>query len=239
MAAITCTNKIQEGNSSDLDTYITTATLTGSANKLYLALVVHTAANADLTTGGTPALTGGGLTWVLVAETIVANGQRAHLFRAMSATPGAAATLSAAFTATATHQTSCSFIVDEFDNVDTSGTNGSGAIVQAVAANGSAATTASATLAAFADAVNNATYFGGGIDGSAAITAEAGLTKSGETSAASGPARRRVSEFRTAADTTPSFTWTGNQAWCGIGVELKAVSAAAAKKRRMLTGVGR
>lgn len=219
--AETCTNKLQESSNADATSYTTAGTLTPSANKLYLCTVLNSKAT---TPDALASLTGGGLTWTLVAEGTGANGMRAHTYRALSASPGAAAAIVADFGANT--QTGCAFIVDEFDGMDATGSNGANAIVQSVVNGGTATTTATVTLASFGDAVNNAGYAVGIIDGNPAATAEAGWTIKGNASSASGPSRRAVSIFRTGEDTSPSFTWTGNQAFRMIGIEVKVAGAA-------------
>ena len=102
-------------------------------------------------------IAGAGLTFTKVAEYYdqATTGGGVSLWRALSASPS-----SGAITITcANNQGNYQWSVEEYANVDTSGTNGSGAIVQ-TAMNQSftgAATSITATLGAFGSAANGAT----------------------------------------------------------------------------------
>lgn len=167
-------------------------------------------------------LSGGGVTWVQVGSIVAQSGgvSATALFRALSGSPGSGAV-------TITHDTtSTKFVtwsVEEFDGVDTGGTNGSAAVVQVASMAGPSANpqVVSATLAALGDAVNNATY----------ITCSSGSAISSSThttiidTLVSGATYRHQVLWSLPGNTSASVTETTafdpNQ---GIAVEIKAAS---------------
>ncbi len=116
------------GDTANVASYATSAAYTPTANALVIAAVANSKASAP----NTPTFSGNGLTWVQIGTqtygTIATPLLRLTLFRAMGASP-TNTTGVADFAAVA--QTGCSIRVVEFRNVDRSGTNGSGAVVQA------------------------------------------------------------------------------------------------------------
>jgi hypothetical protein len=149
-----------------ITTVITSAFSTTSGNQLLLAFV----AMDDTTPGNaSTGVTGAGLTWVLVARTNAQRGST-EIWRAF-----APATLTnVAVTATIAQPTVSSIVVVTFTGVDTSGTNGSGAIgatKSASAATGGPTATLTTTRA-------NSWVFGVGNDwdGSASRTVGSGQT---------------------------------------------------------------
>lgn len=110
-------------------------------------------------------VTGNGLTWVAVG-TLTSGGILRHsVYRALGASPSAGAT-----TINISILANCSWCLVEATGIDTSGTNGSGAIVQTVTNQSASATTLSATLAAFANSNNRPFLTGEGEDPNTAIT---------------------------------------------------------------------
>lgn len=98
-----------------------TASITPAANRLVL---LATLVSVGASPTPTITVTGNGLTWVQV-DTTVAAARTVVVFRAMGASPTAGAV-----TIAGTSLTSCLWSIVQFDGVDTSGTNGSGAIAQ-------------------------------------------------------------------------------------------------------------
>ena len=102
-----------------------TASATPTANRLQIAYVASAAAAAP----STPTCTGQGLTWVQVqTSNFVAGNRRLTVFRAMGPSPTAGALT---FDFAGQTQTSVAWGQIEFSGVDTSGSNGSGAVIQA------------------------------------------------------------------------------------------------------------
>src|SRR3990167_11448563 len=126
-AALSPTN-LTAGGSNTAATSYTTASITPSANALILASVES---NADPDAPNTPTLTGNGLTWVEVVTRLDGTA-RMTLFRAMGSAPSAGAiTIDFAGQSQANGST---WIVTEFSGADTSGTNGSAAVIQGAGA---------------------------------------------------------------------------------------------------------
>lgn len=205
---------------------VTTASVSPSANKLQLLAV-----NSRNFTGSAPpapTVTGCGLTWVQVTNIQYDTGptslKRVTLFRAMGASP-TTGTLSIDFAGDS--QTDVCWSLDEFTGMDTSGTNGSGAIVQTVTAKDEtgSATSITATLAAFASA-SNATY--GAFAHVAPTNGQTASAGSGFTALAS-PVDTTIgliAEFKTTNDTTVDGSISGVSYELGmIAVEIAAASS--------------
>ena len=121
------------------------------------------------------------------------------------------------------------YIIDEFDGVDTGGTNGSNALVQAVGGNGSGGTPAW-TLAAFGAATNTA-YCVASND-AAQNTPDSGYSALG--SILVGRYWDSVYKTPNGEDTSPNMVAASGN-WIGIAAEIKAAAAgggAAVRRRR-------
>jgi hypothetical protein len=140
---------------------------TTSSNELLLAFVATDyLGGANTTVTG---VSGGGLTWALAVRS---NGQSgsSEIWRAFATTPLSSVTV----TATLSQSVVCSITVMTFSGVDTSGTNGSGAIGQTKSASSpSGAPTASLTTTR-----NNSWVFGVGNDFDNAIARVPGASQS-------------------------------------------------------------
>lgn len=194
--------------------FATSANLTCSANKLYLACVVNQTSGGGATPSG---LTGGGQsTWTQVRTALVGANERMTIFRALSASPGAAAALTATWSSS---QGSFGAIwVIEYAGVLTTGTNGADAVVQSASNTSSSASGLTVTLASFADATNNvaAGFFCNAT--TSAATAGSGFTLLGNST---GQSRRFSHEWKTGEDTSVDITG-GTGRWVGVGLELAA-----------------
>ena len=209
---------IAEVSDVDASSYTTTGTA-GANNKLYLITVE----NSHATAPALPTLThSGGLTCVEIANSVASN-RRVTLFRALKTTGVSAGTFTA--DAAGATQTSWSVVVDEATEVDTTGTDGAGAIVQSDTSAGSG-TTATGNLAAFADAVNNAAFMATMNNLNSPITEEAGYTELADLGHAN-PTRRVETEYKLGEDTSVTSTFS-SAAWHCIAVEVKAAAGAAA-----------
>ncbi len=210
-----------EGNYdvTDANSY-TTASITPSSNNLVLAWVVNYMGGQE---GPTPTLSGNGLTWVLVdARRGSTINYKLSLFRAMGASPSLGAVT---IDFGGNTQAMSAWSIMEFDNIDTSGTNGSGAIVQSVDAVTSGATSLTVTLASFSDVLNataggflRATIFP--LEG---ITQGSGFTEVFDTSGTSGLSPTDIqTEWRDDNDTSVDITgWSTSKLAIGIAVEIK------------------
>jgi hypothetical protein len=208
---------VTSGSDGTTGTSATTASVTPTSNALQLLLVqAHPSGGPGYAT-----VTGCGLTWVSVDQHNydVGGGDTQMLYRALGASPSTG-TISIDF-GVGNDQLEICWSLTEYTGVDTSGTNGSGAIVQAVKNTGTS-TTPAATLAAFGSA-NNATY-GGIVTGSAGFPLAVG---SGFTSLHNfqGPTvgLMTLSEWKASNDTSVDGT-CASTVWGIIAVEIKAAA---------------
>lgn len=199
-----------------------TASVTPTANALILLSV--SARNGNSIDPTTPTVSGNGLTWVLVNSITSDNTSTSRrmnfLFRAMGSAPTSGA-ITITFGET---ETDASWSVDQFTNVVQTGTNGSGAVIQNVAANDltGAATSLTVTLAAFA-ASTNATFGFFGTDGAAGATAGTGLTALGHGN--SGTNVTTDTEFKSSSTTSVAMSFGVVAGIGGIAVEIAAASS--------------
>lgn len=213
--AVSFTNKLQNGNTANAASY-NTASHTPTANKLQLLWVNNSGST-------TPTVTGNGLTWVQVATVLqAAISRRLTLFRALGPTPSAGAS-TIDFGGVA--QGNCSWVLVEYDGMDTSGTNGSGSVVQSNTNSADTGTTPTVTLGAFSS-VNNATSGGiaVGINSALDPAMGSGFSNSGRFGQGS-PNATIATEFLATNDTSVDWAYTANAHWYSIALEIKAASA--------------
>jgi hypothetical protein len=183
-------------------------------------------------------VTGNGLTWVEVAKVGVALNSGSNynaqlsLYRAMGASPSAGAiTINVGFNCV-----SCAWSLIEFSGIDTSGTNGSGAIVQSVTNTASTVTSITGTLSAFSSA-GNATYGAFGASDSGGVprtfTAGTGYTEIHDTGSTFSAV---FTEFRSDNDTTVDATASASTNIGVIAVEIKANTSAVRYIKDYLSG---
>ena len=187
-----------------------------------------------------PTVTGNGLTWVQVAtlvfDTTSSSRRRLTVFRAMGASPsnGAVTVDFAGQT-----QTDYSYAVDQSTGTDTTGTNGSGAIVQSVSNSdeSGSASSITATLAAFSNA-GNATFGAFAEAATFGFTVGSGFTLLG---AATGSADTGImcnTEYKLSNDTTVDGSWSGAGEIGCIAIEINAQGTSTTANLRMLMGMG-
>lgn len=203
-------------DSADLSVY-TTNKVSIRPNRLGVVFIYARKGSAS----DTPTVTGGGCgTWTLEDSQAADATAKLFCFRAMSASSGAAEALTITFSGA---QTSVGWQVTEYDGVNTSGTNGSGAVLQSVPSTNNPSSSASATLAAFGS-VNNATAAGMSADGSVTFTAGTGFAVLGQVGGGS-TASTVGSEFKPTNDTSVDWTSSVSDALCTVAIEIKAASA--------------
>lgn len=201
----------------------TTGSFTPGSNRLVLITITARDVAGD---PPIPTLTGNGLTWVNIQHQISAGptGRSIDVFRAMGASPSTG-TLVIDYGVGQTLR-NCAWQIDEFDGVDTSGTNGSGAVVQSDKGNGgSAGTSITLTLVAFGDATNNASYIGVFHGSNEGTTPETGYTELGDHQ--TGENNTLGAAFKLGEDLSPSESWATSDSRAGIALEIKAAAAAA------------
>lgn len=224
MADITATNLVTAESDTDSTTTYTTGTVTYGANELVLAWVSVRAASAITISGVT--LSGASGTWTEIDSQATGAGGTGQLkaFRCLNGTGGSGAVTISVASAGVTI-TGCHWSFVKVTGVDTSGTNGSGAVVQSVKANDATndATFDGLALATFTSSRNR------GVGGFAVhltvdVTAGGGWTEIAQTTGASAPAHTLETAFGALNDPSPSWTWTGNNTTkCAILVELKVL----------------
>lgn len=228
--AVSISNLTAGDSQTDTSSY-STASISPGANRLILATVVNRTASG---TPNQPTLTGNSLTWVAVNSVVYdtsGSQRRITVFRAMGASPTTGAiTIDLA----AQTNTTCMWAVDEATGVDTSGTNGSGAVVQSAVNSTASDTSLTATLAAFAS-TDNAT-FGAAGEGGGPVTLSVGsgftqLSNSVESEQELG----RLTEWKSTNDTSVDFSCSSAAELGIIGIEIKAQSAV---RQFALLGVG-
>lgn len=198
----------------DQDTY-STASLTLRAGKMYAISIVNTHASsapAASTVGtSTTSFTSRGTTQY------DGNLKRVSLWTGV---PSADDTDTIdIFFGSSSGTTACSWVVVEFDNVDTATNHG---IVQ-TATNTGTGTTASATLSAFGSA-NNATVGIGAADASMIWTPGSGFAELTEQTTGV-PISDQAFEVRADNDTSPDMTTNSSGDWGFIGAEVKRVTS--------------
>lgn len=193
---------------------ITTASVSPSANKLLLFVLVGY--NSTL-----PTLSGCGVTWVNILQELDGqNNAGVNIYRAMGTPTTGSITTSGG-------SGGGEWALSEFGNVDTSGTDGSGAVLQVLGNRGNDPTQPSQTLAALA--AGSATF--GAIGNSGNLGSDVWTPGSGYTKIAdqTDPAFLRwlQTEWRSDGQTTVDFSYGGTHTvhWAIAAVEIKAAPA--------------
>lgn len=190
-----------------------------TSGRLYLLFV----SNPKATTPDEATCTGTSQTWTkvdgLTFNTIASPTQRITVYRFLAASTFSATT-TITFGAT---QLAISSHLYEITGVNTTGTNGSGAIVQVVTNSSDATANPSVTMAAISSGFNAViAYFANDINPMGG-TVEAGWTEDFDNGYAS-PDRGDYSMYRlTTTDNTPTVTAASSD-WAGIAIEIKALT---------------
>lgn len=190
-----------------------------TSGRLYLLFV----SNAKATTPEEATATGTSQTWTkvdgLTFNTVGTPTQRITVYRFLAASTFSATT-TISFGAT---QLGISSHIYEITGMDATGTNGSGAIVQAVSNSADATANPNVTMAAISSGSNAVvSYFANDINPFGG-TVEAGWTQDFNTGYAS-PDRGDYSMYRIGgSDNTPTVTAASSD-WAGIAIEIKSAS---------------
>jgi len=220
--AVAITNLTSGESTSGASSYAT-GSITATANQLVLlSCSTRTGISAD---PNTPTASGGGLTWVLVATDVYDNDsssrRRLTLFRAMGPSPSAGAiTIDYAGQA----QTEQEWSINQCSGVDTSGANGAGAVVQSatnhILDSGSAGTSLSVTLAAFASTAN--ATFGAFANEDSSWTPVVGSGFTALTDANTAGINGHFTEWKATNDTGVDITFGSQTGIAGIAIEIRA-----------------
>jgi hypothetical protein len=222
--AISASNLTSNGSGTNATSY-TTASISPASNSLILIAV-----ESDLSgTPPKPTISGCSLTWVEVIDCHFDQSGTQHrltVYRALGASP---TTGTVTIDYGATTATGCTWSIDQFQNVDTTGTNGSGAIVQSAKTTEPASGSTTSITATLGSAITS---------GNAAYTAatweaaESGTRESGWTPLATpnhtGPSTSTASSWRNASDDNSATTsWATSSLAGAVIIEIKAGAAGA------------
>ncbi len=194
----------------------TTAVIAPASQTLVTVAVLMRRSSGALS----PTLTGGGMTaWEPVTsvdfDTQGVPTKRLTLFRAMSAAPGSGP-LTITFSSSVSN---AQWIVSQWDGVETSGANGSGAIAQTGTGRSDGATSLAVALAPFGNANDVAYGIVGVAKNGPIVTPAPGFTEIAETS--SGESTALEAEWAT-NEPTVGASWTGLSRAGILAVEIKA-----------------
>lgn len=221
MPAITAT-ALTKGEDRASHSIVNTASITPGANRLVLLTCFQRQGTAPVA----PTVTGNSLTWVKIASssTFFFSLCMVSLYRAMGSSPTAGAVTMTFGVA----EDLVMWTVSHLDNVDITGTNGSGAIVQSgTTAVDSGSGVPSIALSVFADATNNAAFAGFALidnAGPATATAGAGMTLLNDYEVV-GNDHHIDDEWQLGQNTAPGLTWSPGGSggyYGGVAVEVKA-----------------
>jgi hypothetical protein len=216
--AISVVHKFAEETNALPSPWITSNSLAAVNNRLYILTLYAVFDETTFTT-----VTGAGLTWVKISSASfsdVTNFQGGAMFRALVTSGATTGALTIAVSPSSSRMYAS---VEEFDGIDTSGTNGSGAIVQSNASfGGSPATSSSVTLSAFGSGSNVALSYVGKT-GSSAFTPDAsngGYTELVDMTD-SGTDGRFQTQWNTGSDTAVTTSWTTGANWGSGATEIQ------------------
>jgi protocatechuate 3,4-dioxygenase beta subunit len=206
------------GNNTTNQSTYATASISPAPNALVtIAVMGHRSYGAS----AEPTVTGGGMAaWVPVAsvtyDVLGTPLKRVTVFRAMSPAPG-----SGPITITfAGSQSNAQWIVSQWDGAETSGANGSGAIVQALTNAADAVNGLGVNLASFGNSANVAFGVFGVTSSTPAVTAGSGFTEIAEIGSAESQAGSLMTEWAVNLSTI-NASWT-NLRGAVLGVEIRA-----------------
>ena len=205
------------GSSVNLSSSFATATITPGAGRLVLAFAVSRKVGGP----AAPTAAGNGLTWQQIASVLnaAAGVSRVTCFRAMGPAPSAGPLT---FDFAGQQQQACAWSVFEYDNVDGTGTNGSGAVAQQQTTSGSS-TTLALTLGPLADAAASLVVGGILLGVNEAVTPGMGLAQIDLQPFVQGTTRGTLqTEDRTGGGSTVDWSWPTTANAGAIALEIKA-----------------
>lgn len=227
LAAVSC-SVLTQGQDAVNATNFTTASITPGADRLILLIAAQSRNTAtDCANNDITSVTGNSLTWVAVNKQCFSDAgaptQTVEIWRSMGAAPS---TGTINFNVSSATQINAAWAVVECSGTDTSGTNGSGAIVQSAINLVEPGTSLTVTLGAFGDA-GNATLGAFGLADNIAITPGTGFTEIAEQLVSDGGNDLGLQvQWRNDNDTTVDASWSSIDAG-GVAIEIKAAATAA------------
>lgn len=216
-------NNLTSGSEATVSAAYVTAQITPGQDRLILAFVMNLSQGAA--PAATPALQGNGVTWDLVASQAVAGNadRRISCFRSLnSPTPG---TVTISFGGQ--NQARCAWSIFEYDDINTAGANGIGAVLQPANASGSG-TNAAINLGPLVDAARSIVV--GGIvialdnQPGKSIDPGMGLTEVHELPMGNNTGRGGTlqTEDRLGGGQQVNWSWTGVESFAAIAFEVRA-----------------
>ncbi len=213
-SAVIVTSGVNTNGAGNIGSSQATSSITPAAN-----VVIYAAVYSAATSVATPTATGNSLTYVAVDNIAISTTRRLTVFRALGASPAAGAIT---FDFGGQNQNSAAWIVVACPGSDATGTNGSGATVQAVKqAPGAAGVTLTNTLAALGSANNiHLAFIGTRANGHTTIAHDADFAELADVNTTSDGLVLEAQWARNQVDCTP--TWGASDSSCALSVEVKS-----------------
>lgn len=212
-------NVLTSGVGNFSGTNLSTASVTPGANRLVLACF-GVAVDVNYGADNNFSVAGNGLTWVRMEET-QQNRRSCAVFRSMGASPSSGAITLTEASASSVGQNG-SWVIVEFSGVETSGTNGSGAVGTVASNSGNSIETLGLTIAG-TPATGDVTFASFAMeDGKTAFTSDALWDTLADTNDVGTEVQTRV-DWDTGQDQSPTWTWVGEASTGVIGFIIKAV----------------
>jgi hypothetical protein len=198
-------------------TTVTTASVTPGANKLILAIIATRW--TSIPPDDVIAVTGNGLTWVRVQEEQYADSRTIGIYRSLGASPSSGTIVFTESSGDAYSGNACVTIL-EVSNVDTTGTNGSGAVGTAATAIQAGGTSLGLTITG-TPGVGDVSFGAiGTMDNTTGLTSDALWATINE----AGPSDETLlrSDWDDGQDLSPTWTWSASRPAAAIGFIVNA-----------------
>lgn len=223
MAAVSCSTLTQGQDTTNATSFATASVTPGANNLILFGYVASRNISTACSTIEANSVTGNSLTWVSVNRQCFSDAGAptmiVELYRSMGASPSTGA-VSFGFAST---RVNAAWVIVECSGVDTSGTNGSGAVAQSAVNLVEPGTSLTVTLSAFGSA-NNATFGLFGLVDNLTITPGSGFTELAEQIVTEGGTDAALqAEWKTGNDTTVDASWSSIDAG-GVAIEIKAAA---------------
>lgn len=226
LAAVSCSVLTSGSDTANLSSYTTASVSPGSNALILVATAQPRNASSACTDNDVSSITGNSLTYVHIARQCFSDAgaptNTVELWRSMGASPSSGALT---INTGGSSQTNMAWAVIECTGVDTSGTNGSGAVVQSATNLAEPGTSVTVTLGAFSSA-GNATVGVFGLADNLAVTAGSGFTELVEEQVSDpGFDGTLQVQWRNDNDTSVDASWSSIDAG-GVAIEIQAATVA-------------
>lgn len=217
--AITAALGFAEADTAPADPEVTTASLTVTVGRAYVAYVLT---STDTTT--VTSVTGCNMTWTQRALATRSGAFNLYMFTAVAGSGATSGALTVDKNGAGTGQITC---VVELAGVDINDPF----VQYADDISASSGTESTLTLAAFADAARNAVVFAAAHNTNEAQSSPAGYTEYGDVGHNT-PTRRLSSYVNVGEDTSPNVQWTTSGVWGTVGLEARAARSSPMSSER-------